>query len=446
MANTTDRAGVTPASSLFRRALRLVGWNVSLLAAGLALLGLAAEVWLRLTTPFFERDFPRRFVPGVGVVWEPGTEVRWTNRRDFWTVSRTNSLGFLDREPPAPERAAASCHVAVIGDSFVEAREVAVADKFHVRLEALAARDLPHLDVTTSAFGLRATGQVAQLPLYDEYARHLHPELLVLVVFSNDVQDNSAILNALRYGWDPDRMPYASAARDEDGKIGLHPPHPDNATFGMAHRTGLPESTVRTLRRAETWNTMAGVSYVADWLYATKVRPRLSTRMRAGLAERLESFRRRPRYAHLLEGWEPRSMRDLVTWRLGRLEGTPEDAKAVGERGGPPWSRDALEMTGFALDQFKARADRDGAAVVVLATHGLESRGHGPFDGLNAMAAARGFSVVSQHDYVIRQGGRIEDAKWPHDIHWTPTGHRWAAEALLEWLRAHQEVCEPRAS
>ena len=426
-----------------RRVLRLVGWNVSLLAAGLALIGLAGEAWLRLTTPFFERDFPRRFVPGVGVVWEPDTEVRWTNGRDYWTVSRTSSLGFLDREPPAPERAAASCHVAVIGDSFVEAREVAVADKFHVRLEALAARELPHLDVTTSAFGMRATGQVAQLPLYDEYARHLHPKLLVLVAFLNDVRDNSAILSAIVHGWDPDRMPYVSASRDEDGKIGLRPPHPDNATFGIVRDTGLPESMVRTLRLAETWNTMAGVSFVADWLYATKVRPRLRRRLIAGRDELVESFRRRPRYARLLDGWSRGAMRDL-TWRLGRLEGTPEDAKAVGGEGG--LVPDTLEMTGFALDQFKARADRDGAAVVVLAASPLRSRGDERFDGLNAMAAARGFSVVSQYDYVIRQGGRLGDARWRRDVHWTPTGHRWAAEALLEWLRAHQEVCEPRAS
>ena len=72
------------------------------------------------------------------------------------------------------------------------------------------------------------------------------------------------------------------------------------------------------------------------------------------------------------------------------------------------------------------------------------SPGEGRFDGLQAMAAARSIPVVSQHDYIIRQGGRIEDAYWPHNAHWSPTGHRWAAEALLEWLREHQDVCEPR--
>ena len=52
------------------------------------------------------------------------------------------------------ERAAASCHITMIGDSYVEALQVPIADKFHVRLEDLAARELRHLDVTTSAFGV----------------------------------------------------------------------------------------------------------------------------------------------------------------------------------------------------------------------------------------------------------------------------------------------------
>ena len=50
----------------------------------------------------------------------PDMEMRFTNNLDFWTTARTNSLGFLDREPPDPDLAAASCHIAVIGDSFVE--------------------------------------------------------------------------------------------------------------------------------------------------------------------------------------------------------------------------------------------------------------------------------------------------------------------------------------
>ena len=123
----------------------------------------------------------------------PDTEIRWTNGLDFWTVSRTNRLGFLDREPPSSERAAKSCLITMIGDSFVEAREVSIPEKFHVGLEEMAARELPHLDVMTSAFGIRGTGQINQLALYDEYVRHLRPKLIVLVFVPNDFMTTSRL-------------------------------------------------------------------------------------------------------------------------------------------------------------------------------------------------------------------------------------------------------------
>ena len=95
--------------------------------AGLALIVLAGEVYLRLKVQ-------KHFVQGVGYIWKPNVEISHSNV-DFWVISHTNSLGFLDREPISSERAVASCHIAMIGDSFVEADEVPIADKFHVRLE-----------------------------------------------------------------------------------------------------------------------------------------------------------------------------------------------------------------------------------------------------------------------------------------------------------------------
>ena len=182
-------------------AARTVGWNVLLLLAGLALIAAGGEAWLRLTKPFMHPVEARRFVPGVGFTRTPGAEVRWTNGRDIWTVSRANSLGFLDREPPPPGKAAQSCHVTVIGDSFVEAREVAVPDKLQVRLEALAAGELPELEVTTSAFGMTDTGQIEQLPFYDAFARRLRPKLVVLVFVHNDWHDNNRT-SSLRFSAD----------------------------------------------------------------------------------------------------------------------------------------------------------------------------------------------------------------------------------------------------
>ena len=196
-----------------RRILRWVGWNALLLSVGLASVAGVAEVWLRVTTPFMHSIVPWYFHPKAGLILKPNAEIRWTNGLDFWTISRTNSLGFLDREPPAPECAAASCHVTMIGDSFVEAREVPIADKFHVRLEDLASRHLPRLSIITSAFGRRGTGQINQLAYYDEFARHLHPSLVVLVFVRNDFSDNSPILTALRLGIDPEHSTFRDSVK-----------------------------------------------------------------------------------------------------------------------------------------------------------------------------------------------------------------------------------------
>ncbi len=185
-------------SRKFRRALRLIGWNLVFIMAALALVVLAGEAWLRSTVPFRKTLPPKVFVPGVGAQLPPDTEIRWTNELDFRTVSRTNRLGFPDREPPSPQRVAESCHIAVIGDSFVGVRQVPILEKLHVRLEERAAQELPHLDVTTSAFGLGGTGQINQLAFYDLYARPLRPKLVVLVFVPNDYIDNFPLWTSFR--------------------------------------------------------------------------------------------------------------------------------------------------------------------------------------------------------------------------------------------------------
>ena len=107
-----------------------------------------------------------------------------------------------------------------------------------------------------------------------------------------------------------------------------------------------------------------------------------------------------------------------------------------------PFYEEALAFTAFGLDQFKERAVRDGAALVILATHGMHRFGGGTFARMSEMAAERGIPVIDQGDYIHRQGGGIEAANFAHDGHWNATGHRWAAQALLEYLKRNQDVCE----
>ena len=413
-----------------RRALRVAGWNGVLLAAGLALLAAAGELWLRSTVPFMTRSVPRAFVPGVGFLGKPGAEVRVTNRLDFWQVSRFNREGFLDREPPRVEPAADACHVTVIGDSFVEALQVPVAAKLHVRLEALAARRPGGLHVTTSAFGRGDTGQIAQLAYYDEFARKRAPGLIVLVFVRNDYMNNSPLLTALRTFRDPDRLPVMTAERTADGALRLRPPNPDYEDGGSLRRR-IRSGSMRSMRyvhavtrRAARW------SYFGEWLdaHADVLTPPEATPDRLAWADVL---RKKHPDEPLLDAVARRA------WPGGAFSGFSDLFAA--EQLPPPYAAE-LEYTAFALEQFRRRADRDGAALVILAAHHLRP-GEPLFDRLRAIAGKLRIPVVSQYDHIVRRGGRVRDAHWRIDWHWTPAGHQWAAEAILEHLRRRPDVC-----
>ena len=422
------------ANRSLRRALRVICWNTLLLAAGVAVTAIALEAYFRLTMPFQVSSIPREFVPNTGIRLTPDAEVRHTNNLEFWTVSRTNSLGFLDREPPGPERAAATCHVTMIGDSFVEAMEVSIRDKFHVRLEELAASRLPHLDVTTSAFGNSNTGQVQQLSLYDDYARKLRPKLLVLVLVPNDFLDNSPILRAIVDGWDPEHLPYASVKKRPDGTMELRPPDPGYGDLRLPVVPGGWESLV---------DRVSAISWFGTWLRAKKrnwYRIWRPPSLRPGfvalkIARRVETLGQRPPYAAMLEGWQP-----VADW-MGLL---PQfDRRSAG----PPVFEDALYHTAFALEQFEERADRDGVRLVILASHRMKNADvRGVRLALDEMAATLGIPVIDQADYILRQGARLTDAQWLHDGHWNPAGHQWAAEALLEYIEQRPEICDGTAS
>ena len=407
--------------------------NAALLLAGLLLAGAAAEVWLRARTPFIGRHFPSRFVPGVGFLAEPGALVRWTNEREFWTETRTNSLGFPDREPPSPEQAAAGCRVAVIGDSFVEANGVPIPDKFPARLEELARRELPALDLATSAFGRGDTGQVNQLAFYDRYVRRLRPRVVVLVFHSNDFEDNTTEHRARRRGFDPERMPYLSAAREGAGGIELRPPDPAAVDHRWARGVGLPQSWARPLRRIR--EAARGRSHLLALLHQRAVSlltPRVAENRRALAGD-----------SGAAVGGAARR-RDLSDPRVFAAAA----ASAVLEGGRvPPSVSEAVEYTAFALSAFAARAKADGAALVLLVTQ-RTTLDSGPevVEALRHLTAGLDLPLIDQYEFIRRRGGRPEDASFPDDGHWNREGHRWAAEALLAHFEAHPEACAGRST
>ncbi len=406
------------------RVTAVIGWNMLILLA----LSAGAEIYLRLTTPFRENVQPLRMVPGVGIVLQPRAEVRHTNMYDFWQVSRTNSFGFLDREPPAAGRAAASCHVTLIGDSYVDARQVPIVDKAQARLEELAAREAPGLNVTTSAFGYNGTGTINQLPFYAVHARRLSPDVVVLVMSRNDLWNNSLALESMRSGFNPDWPPHLAARWGASGEIEFVPPASSLEELRARRFSRAPKSL-----RSRTFREMREWSFFADRLWgiaAGRVVPLTDELLTH--SDRLAwavLIGRHPRHAALTRRWTVEPYRSVDGPFLA------EDPL--------PIVREALEVTRFGLEQFREQAESDGATLVILA--GYPQWRDGKWFKLLIELAA-GIPVISQYEHIVATGGSAGDAHWAHDYHWSPTGHRWAAEVILKWLKRNPRVCNRGAA
>jgi hypothetical protein len=167
-----------------------------------ALLGAAAgalilEVGLRVAgiayPSFYTTD------PCCGLTLRPGAS-GWQEEegRAFLSV---NADGLRD-EDHAKARDPAHYRIAVMGDSYTLARQVALEDTYF-RVAARALATCPHVPggraVETISFGMAGYGTAQALRLYEARARDYAPDLVVLGFLSgNDVSDNHRALTPNR--------------------------------------------------------------------------------------------------------------------------------------------------------------------------------------------------------------------------------------------------------
>lgn len=398
---------------------RVVAWNLLFVLAVVLLTGLVGEVYFRLSGQFayppYEGSTYWRFVPGVGPLRPPHVDLHFYNVVDFSSIQRANSLGFFDREPIDPERARASCHISIIGDSFVEAREVDTSEKFHVRLEGIADRESPHLDLTTSAFGTQVAGQVSQLSFYDRYARRMSPDLVVLIFTDNDLWDNAPELSWLLYGHHPDHPPRTAALIADDGTIHLRLPDPDFARYALTYADRRHSWIVRATE------LLTDLSHFARWLEVKTSGLRPNPYRDPLFRSRARQLSEREEYSYLFDGLSPLEYSDFVDTMFNDM--------------GAGAFRAAWGFTSLGLEQFKHRADHDGVALVIMTEYSAGGRWDPLFERLSDLAESLDIPIISQRDYIISQDGNIEDAYWKNDGHWTPMGHQWAAEAVWEYIQ-----------
>jgi hypothetical protein len=422
-----------------------VAWKGTLkvLAVWLAapvVVALLLECGWRLRAPFNRNRWPARFDARVGFLFDPDSEVDWTNHVDFWVSSRVNHLGFLDREPPVEKRPN-SCRVLILGDSFVEAAQVPLEQRLQSVLGDRARTELG-LDLDVVAMGYSGTGQVNQLAFYDTFGKTLEPDLIALVFVGNDFANNSAILESVRNGWHPFHPPRPELQRESNGEIRTIPIDPAWEKWTLPKVASRPPLKLHT-RLLER-------SYFYPWAYThlSSQYPKIAEVLSGGApvaalyTARIAEIRQLEGLARAFDGWRfPNDLDfDSMFYAADPL---------------PPLFEAALAESDAAFAAFKARAEERGAGLVVLATYGVSTWAvadtfgrtfdpRGQFVRLEAMLKARGIPLLDQQAAIAKAGGKTADAHFSRDGHWSPQGHRWAAAALLEYLRQNPLPCSKR--
>jgi lysophospholipase L1-like esterase len=395
-----------------KKAAFIVLVNVGVLAVLLA----GAEVFLRVVYPcdLSSRSLHWWFVPGVGNVQEPHSLVRDTNRFDFCVEQRANSLGFLDAEPPPWDAVKDKLRIALVGDSFVEAVQVAPSEK----VQQVLAQDLAAagIDASVVAWGSSGFGTVQELALFKRFGLSLHPNVVVLVIVHNDLKNNSWLLQALFDGVFPD-TPFNVEIRPASEAHAwttidpmpirqvVHLPHPpDPSPPGWAQWL-MDHSTL-----------YAYGLHLASWNH-----PRIQALLMGmqpfnPLPDRIRYFSGDPQFAPLLAGWP-----------LG------EEIDDAFER--RPWSPVldlAVTATEHVMDQWVDLARREHFKIIALLTGG--------FNHMPAKAEIWRRILEERSIPAIWFDFAHEDSSWHflRDGHWNAQGHRWAARLIADFLIAHR--------
>lgn len=376
----------------------VIAVNIVVLAVFLG----AAEIVTRIAFPCAMADGfgAWSFVPAVGSIHLPNALSLDTNRFDYCVEQRSNSLGFLDAEPPHSfDSIQDRLRIALVGDSFVEASQVSLSDK----VQTLLRKKLTDAGIEASvlAWGISNLGQVQELALFERFGLALRPNVVVLVIVYNDLKNNSWLLQALQDGISPE-TPYYPEIRPLEGGWEQIPP------VAIGHATKLPHQPISDPPLWATWLKRNSALYgyllhLTSWNY-----PRLQALL-AGTApadllpDYASALSRDPNIAPLLANW-PTAASDI------------DDAFEH-----RPWPRAldlAVSATEHAMDQWSELARRENFQLVALMS--------GEFNVMPAKAAIWR-RILDERSIPTIWYGTAHPAGWHflRDDHWNAQGHHW---------------------
>ena len=156
---------------------------------GLATAVAAIEIYLRCCLP---QPLGLSYRAPSGLTLNiPGASVRY-RRTEFDHIVRINSLGLRDDEI-AIGKSPDVFRILVLGDSFAEGKQVALAETFPKQLQRLLSQRFPTRHWQVINGGISGYGTADEIKFFETLGRTFTPDLVILAFcVGNDVQNNAS--------------------------------------------------------------------------------------------------------------------------------------------------------------------------------------------------------------------------------------------------------------
>jgi hypothetical protein len=387
--------------------------NVGVLALTLVILLAGLEVGFAVLQINTKSNV--RFIPDKGVTRIPNAY--YCHTKEGFSEGYYNSHGFRDYER-SYEKPPNTFRIMVLGDSYVEALEVALADAFPALLERTLNESSASMRFEVLAMGESGFGTA------DEYMRYLNfgvdyaPDL-VLVAFltGNDIRNNSKSLNqenlAFYFGFDHDKHLIL-----------------DRSIFDVYQRSmTLPKRIFKSIKQH---------SYVASFL---------SERMFL-LNRQLQEEHFKARFGASAEAGDKAKLDEISDLNIYLRELSPR------------W-QEAFDITKAIILKFRDSVEEHGARFVLVtlsnaeqvhprqaerlkAKYGLEFDYEQPDRIVADFARQNGIFLLQLmpvfRDHHLKTGTRLHGFGGGERGHWNEHGHRLAAQEMFRYLKEQHLV------
>ena len=171
--------------------IKMLSINIAIFVISLCVLLVGLEIGLTFLQ--INTKSNTRYIPNKGSTHVPGAYFRIS--KEGFSEGYFNSHGFRDRER-SYEKPANTYRILVLGDSQVEAVQVALEDSFTAILEKALNAESCKTKFEVLSFGLSGFGTAEEYERYMNFGIDYSPDMVILAVTTaNDIQDNSKFLS-----------------------------------------------------------------------------------------------------------------------------------------------------------------------------------------------------------------------------------------------------------